>query len=89
MTLELEIAGEKEVDAAVAAARAAFEGPWSTFTVPQRRALLLKIADLIEANIPELARLESLQAGKALNFAKLEMMAPVETFRCSSLRNIN
>jgi hypothetical protein len=39
---------------------------------------------LIEANIPELARLESLQAGKALNFAKLEMMAPVETFRCTS-----
>jgi len=31
--LELEIAGEKEVDAAVKAARAAFNGPWSEFTV--------------------------------------------------------
>ncbi len=33
LCVELEVAGEKEVDAAVAAARAAFEGPWSEFTV--------------------------------------------------------
>ena len=33
LTAELEVAGEKEVDAAVAAARAAFEGPWSQYTV--------------------------------------------------------
>ena len=31
--LELEVAGEKEVDAAVASARAAFNGPWSELTV--------------------------------------------------------
>jgi hypothetical protein len=33
LCVELEVAGEKEVDAAIAAARAAFEGPWSEFTV--------------------------------------------------------
>ena len=30
---DLEVAGEKEVDAAVAAARAAFEGPWADYSV--------------------------------------------------------
>jgi len=38
---------------------------------------------LIEANIPELARLEALQAGKAMSFAHMEMQNPVESFRCT------
>jgi hypothetical protein len=46
--------------------------------------LLLKVADLIEANIPELARLEALQAGKAMSFAHMEMQNPVESFRCTT-----
>ena len=33
MIVEIEVAGPKEVDAAVAAARAAFTGPWADFTV--------------------------------------------------------
>jgi acyl-CoA reductase-like NAD-dependent aldehyde dehydrogenase len=33
LILELEVAGEKEVDEAVAAARAAFNGPWSDYSV--------------------------------------------------------
>ena len=41
--------GDKEdIDRAVAAARAAFEGPWSKFKPYERQALLLKIADLVE-----------------------------------------
>jgi hypothetical protein len=36
----------------------------------------------MEANIPELARLESLQAGKAVSFANMELMNPPEAFRC-------
>jgi acyl-CoA reductase-like NAD-dependent aldehyde dehydrogenase len=43
--------------------------------------VLLKLADLIEANIPELAKLEALQAGKAETFAYAELQNPVETFR--------
>jgi len=44
---------------------------------------MLKVADLIEANIPELARLEALQAGKSETFASMEFGNPVEAFRCS------
>lgn len=43
-------ASAADVDAAVAAARRAFEGPWSRFTPYERQALLLKIAELFEAN---------------------------------------
>jgi acyl-CoA reductase-like NAD-dependent aldehyde dehydrogenase len=39
------------------------------------------LADLIETNIPELAKLEALQAGKAETFAYAELQNPVETFR--------
>ena len=45
----------------------------------------MKVADLIEQNIPELARLEALQAGKAISFATMEFQAPVESFRCTLL----
>ena len=48
--------GDKEdIDRAVAAARRAFEGPWSKFKPYERQALLLKIADLVEENYDELS----------------------------------
>ncbi|ADB50670.1 aminobutyraldehyde dehydrogenase [Conexibacter woesei] len=57
------LSGAADVDAAVAAARAAFGG-WAA-TPPGERALaLLRIADAIEARGEELARLESADAGK-------------------------
>lgn len=43
-------ASAADVDAAVAAARRAFEGPWSRFTPYERQGLLLKIAELFEEN---------------------------------------
>src|SRR5690606_10470501 len=43
-------AGQADVDAAVAAARAAFEGPWSKVKPDERARLINKLADLIEAN---------------------------------------
>ncbi|GHH23988.1 aldehyde dehydrogenase [Sphingomonas glacialis] len=52
-----------DVDRAVAAARAAFEGPWSQFKPFDRQALLLKIADLAEERFDELAWLETLDMG--------------------------
>ena len=49
--------GDKEdIDRAVAAARRAFEGPWSKFKPYERQALLLKLADLVEKNFDELSR---------------------------------
>ncbi|MEQ8733807.1 MAG: aldehyde dehydrogenase family protein [Rhodospirillaceae bacterium] len=60
--------GEKaDVDAAVAAARASFEsGVWSKMTPDDRGRILWKISELIEANIDELAELETLDQGKPL-----------------------
>ncbi len=56
-----------DVDRAVQAARAAFEsGEWRTMSASSRGRLLYKLADLIEQNKEELARLESLDNGKPL-----------------------
>ena len=51
-----------QVDAAVAAARKAFEG-WSRTTPAERSAALLRIADRVEAEAAELAALEELICG--------------------------
>src|ERR1700689_3898891 len=49
-----------DVDKAVEAARTAFEGPWRKMRASERGRLLYRLADLIEKNADELARLESL-----------------------------
>jgi betaine-aldehyde dehydrogenase len=55
-----------DVDRAVAAARAAFrDGRWSRRYLPERAAILARLADLIEAHADELALLETLQTGSA------------------------
>jgi (Z)-2-((N-methylformamido)methylene)-5-hydroxybutyrolactone dehydrogenase len=60
-------AGDGGVDAAVKAARAAFEsGPWPTLTATQRGTLLLKLADLIDGEAARLAEIESRDNGKLL-----------------------
>ena len=57
-----------DVDRAVAAARKAFtSGNWSKMSARKRGELLYKLADLIEANKEELARLETLDNGKPLS----------------------
>ncbi len=56
-----------DVDAAVKAARAAFDsGPWSRMDARDRGRLMNKLADLMEANLEELAALETLDNGKPL-----------------------
>jgi betaine-aldehyde dehydrogenase len=55
-----------DVDRAVTAARAAFES-YSRSTPAERAQLLLKLADLVEEHGEEIARLESLNAGKPLS----------------------
>ncbi len=58
-------ASSSDVDAAVAAAKAAFRA-WKSTTPVKRARILWAIADLIEANIDELAELETLDQGKPL-----------------------
>ena len=56
-------ASQEQVNRAVSAASRAFE-TWSQTTPGERSGLLLKLADVIEANAEQFARLESLNCGK-------------------------
>ena len=62
-------AGEQEVNAAVAAAKAAFDdGRWSKATPGERSGVLWKMADIIEARADELAKIETEDTGKPYEF---------------------
>ena len=75
------MAGEADVDRAVAAARAALEGPWGRTPPNERARLLHALADAIQANRGELAELESRNVGKAISSVKAEVAGAVENFR--------
>ena len=60
-------ASEQDVDLAVRSARAAFEdGRWAGTTPRHRKHVLLRFAELIRANLDELALLETLDVGKPI-----------------------
>jgi len=72
---------ERDVDDAVRAAKAAFPA-WSRRTAAERSNLLLRLADLIEKNLDELARTESIDNGKTISLAKrLDIPRAVANFR--------
>lgn len=58
--------GDKEdIDLAVNAARQAFDhGPWARMSGYERGRVMMRLADLIEENVEELAALDSMDAGK-------------------------
>ena len=61
---------EEDVNRAVAAGRRAFEdGRWSRMAPGDRKAVLLKLADLIRENLVEMALLDSLDMGKLVTDA--------------------
>ncbi|MFL2769989.1 MAG: aldehyde dehydrogenase [Rhodospirillaceae bacterium] len=64
-------ASAEEVDTAVCTARAAFEnGPWRHMHVDERKKIMLQIQEVLLNNADELAYLESLNAGLAMNYVK-------------------
>ncbi len=76
-------AGASDVDAAVQAARHAFDdvaGSWRKMSASERGRLLWKIADLVEQNIDEFAELETLDNGKPIfesRYVDMPMVADV------------
>jgi 1-pyrroline dehydrogenase len=71
---------EADVNEAVAAAKAAFDG-WG-FTTPQERSLaLLKIADAVEEAGEELSQIESLNVGKPIEAMREEIPVCVDNLR--------
>ncbi|MBV27925.1 MAG: aldehyde dehydrogenase [Gammaproteobacteria bacterium] len=65
-------ASEKQLNSAVAAAKAAFPA-WAKTPMDQRKAAVLSIADTIEANAAELAQLLTKEQGKPLEAATVEV----------------
>ena len=80
---EVAEAGPEDVDAAVKAARRAFDnGPWPRMDARDRGALLYKLADLVEQNQEELAALETLDNGKPLADARAaDLPLVIDCFR--------
>ncbi len=66
---------------AIAAARHGFDGPWRQTSIRDRARLLNKIAELIDRDAEELARLESLNTGKTLTESRTDMGDIAATFR--------
>lgn len=78
---EVAEARTQDVDRAVAAARSAFAA-WSATPAAERGRLLLRLADAIEANAAELARLESTDTGHPVRDSTgLDVPRTVATFR--------
>jgi acyl-CoA reductase-like NAD-dependent aldehyde dehydrogenase len=59
-------AEQADVDAAVAAARAALDGPWGKMSARERGRLIWKIGERLMARADEIARLETLHNGKPI-----------------------
>ncbi|HSY73343.1 MAG TPA: aldehyde dehydrogenase family protein, partial [Alloacidobacterium sp.] len=72
-----------DVDQAVRAGRRAFdEGPWPRMSASQRGRLMLKLADLMEQHLEELAEIESMDNGKPVSVARVaDVPLAVDLFR--------
>ena len=84
-------ANADQIDRAVAAARAAFPG-WAKTTPSERSGLLLQIADAVEADLENLAKLEALNCGKPINEVRNEEIPAVaDCFRyfAGAVRNMH
>ncbi len=67
---------------AIAAARAAFDdGRWSALSGKARATVLLKVADLIEANADRMALIETLESGKPITQARGEVSGAADLWR--------
>src|SRR6266542_56950 len=79
------LSGKREVDAAVAAAVAAY-GPWSRTSVMERVRLMFRFKALLEEHVDELARIITRHHGKTLEEARGEVRRGIEVvdFACGA-----
>jgi aldehyde dehydrogenase (NAD+)/retinal dehydrogenase len=82
---KIPVAGEEDVNEAVKCANEAFKplSPWRKMNHGERQKLLLKFADILEANQERLAYLTRLTLGAPyLPFGKGEISTAIGCFRC-------
>ncbi|EMS76973.1 succinate-semialdehyde dehydrogenase [Enterococcus durans IPLA 655] len=72
--------GEKETKEAIQAANKAFEG-WSQTSPAERAKLMNKMADLVENDSERLAKIMTMEQGKPLSQAAVEIQTNVENLR--------
>jgi acyl-CoA reductase-like NAD-dependent aldehyde dehydrogenase len=74
-------AGAADLDAAVAAARAALDGPWGRLSARERGRLVRRLGDRLLERADEIARLETLHNGKPISESRhIEIPAAAECF---------
>ena len=79
---EVDVATDAQVQAAIAAARRAFDTTdWSRRPTAERAALLDRVAGLIDRDLEQLARLETLNTGKAMRESRWDMADVARVFR--------
>jgi betaine-aldehyde dehydrogenase len=79
---EVDVATDDQVRAAIAAARRAFDATaWPRTPTSERAALLDRVAGLIERDLQAMARLETLNTGKAMRESRWDMG---DVARCSA-----
>jgi betaine-aldehyde dehydrogenase len=75
-------AGAVDADAAIAAARKAFDaGPWGSTSAADRAALLFRVADAIDAHRDEFMRIDTLNNGKPLRETEYDAVDAANCFR--------
>jgi betaine-aldehyde dehydrogenase len=73
---------EADADAAISAARDAFDdGRWSRLAAKARAAVLLRVADLIEADVERFALIETLETGKPITQSRGEIAGAADLWR--------
>jgi aldehyde dehydrogenase (NAD+) len=78
-----------DVDRAVKAARAAFEGPWSKWKPYDRHALLMRIHDLVNLRYEEMALLETLDNGSPITRARNIKQHVLQTIAYFATQTVN
>ncbi len=82
LVAEIDESTSVDTEAAITAARAAFDGgPWAGTSARERGDLLLRVADLLQRDKAELARMESLDTGKRLVESELDIDDVTSVFR--------
>jgi len=71
----------EDVDAAIAAARDAFERTWSRVSGYDRSRLIAKLADLLQADAERMGRLESTDNGKIIRETQTQMVLAARQYR--------
>ena len=79
---EVDVATDEQVQSAIAAARRAFDATaWPRTPAAERAALLDRVAGLLERDLDELARAETLNTGKAMRESRADIVDVIRVFR--------